>query len=83
VVKIIRLQKMAKVKTRLSQQDIRTFVTRFKHLIPGLESIPQDQASLNAIAQLLQVFGNNREDLMRFFFQLKQYLDGLDEEKKI
>ena len=79
----MKITRIAKVKTNLSQQDMRNFVVRFKHQIPGLERIPQDQTTLNALAQILQVFANNKDHLITFFFQLEQYLDGLERQKKV
>jgi len=77
VIRIQRIQQTAKIHTHLTQQDIRNFIVRFKHNLPGLGNIPQDQTTLNALAQILQVFANNEDRLVQFIFQLQGYLKTL------
>jgi len=82
VVQITRIKRTAKVRTSLTAVDIRNFITRFKHQLPGLGSIPQDQTTLSALAQILQVFARNEDKLINFVFQLKGYLRDLNERDK-
>jgi hypothetical protein len=76
----MKIVKIAK-KRDITSDDVRAFIVRFRPQLPGIGKYYNDPMFLKYTAKMLEVF-SNASDFVSFSFQLRQWLDKDDYEKK-